>query len=670
MEHEQYLPIHHEEVTWDFVCNKPLPHITFILKYFMSEISPYVSQSEELLAYNERIQKKITERWSDDHKDTILFVTGCFSGLQSPKAIKRRQQTFLKDPLTLVTEKDLMFVIAGIHVGDKNEDGEYYIDTTDTEAGYLRLVARDQPEYLSNEIMQQAFNVADLDLLSDLIICDPQHQAIMLSIACPKWPAEAAEWQKRPRSFQWPPRDLIDSIVQLGCHVIPKPHRNSLRPDVEWKFSFVLAEHKLIKSLSSVQKQCYMTLETLILTELSPPYLLTPSCLRNHFFWCMEKIPEETWKDEMNGLGNAFQYVITLLLYALINANLAHYFLPERNLIDHIPEDFLDELMVKVNKLHADPISYMLNFDRVYQFSHTSSTMRMEELLKPVLDDCYKYHNILNQCYVAHSKSAHNMCKAFVQEGNFTAAYASCRTASQIDQHLSKDYVPRVLMERYLSELDDPRKELSGLEYIVKNFSDISEGLHEKMACLYTLLYCSAVSEAALNDYKRKANDSFQGALEILGAELILAIYYSVYLQKCEKAADAIPLLFRAIHKQQQRHGLSKKMLGKNCYDERIQAEFEDLEELPPLIMAFYQMIQCYIKTGQKDNAKEVMLDLNEVCLKDSQKCAFGWSLLGYANMDLDEHNVALKAFKEVLKLKPGDVQALTNIKVCELRMK
>ena len=80
------------------------------------------------------------------------------------------------------------------------------------------------------------------------------------SVYCPSWPKEAAEWITRDRANGWPPKDVIDDIVALGCHLVSKPHQSNPDDDIQWRFSFSLAEVILINSWSAVQKYIYHVL--------------------------------------------------------------------------------------------------------------------------------------------------------------------------------------------------------------------------------------------------------------------------------------------------------------------------------------------------------------------------------------------------------------------------
>src|SRR6218665_636662 len=66
-------------------------------------------------------------------------------------------------------------------------------------------------------------------------------------IFCPQWPKEARHWPTRPRTFAWPTMNTISEVVQNGCHIVYVQHRSCRDDDMQWRFSFSLAEVILLQ---------------------------------------------------------------------------------------------------------------------------------------------------------------------------------------------------------------------------------------------------------------------------------------------------------------------------------------------------------------------------------------------------------------------------------------
>ena len=45
---------------------------------------------------------------------------------------------------------------------------------------------------------------------------------VSLSVPCDEWPSCAKDWVRRARPSRWPTQELIDKVLQGGCHVVPK----------------------------------------------------------------------------------------------------------------------------------------------------------------------------------------------------------------------------------------------------------------------------------------------------------------------------------------------------------------------------------------------------------------------------------------------------------------
>ena len=73
------------------------------------------------------------------------------------------------------------------------------------------------------------------------------------SIKCPKWPLIANEWRSRERPSGWPSKDVIECVVNQGCHFVAQPELGMLL----WRYSFSLAEIILIHSWTATQKFIY-----------------------------------------------------------------------------------------------------------------------------------------------------------------------------------------------------------------------------------------------------------------------------------------------------------------------------------------------------------------------------------------------------------------------------
>ena len=155
------------------------------------------------------------------------------------------------------------------------------------------------------------------------------------------WPHEAVTWITRHRL--WPPQDIIQSIVDKGCQLIP---RSSPDGDIhsEWRLSFSNPEATLAQHRSKEQQQayylfkmfCYRYLKSV---ESSEPggKQLSSYIIKTTMLWACEELPPEDplWAS----LENSVQMLLFKLLGSLETGFLPHYFVPEINLLERVGHD-------------------------------------------------------------------------------------------------------------------------------------------------------------------------------------------------------------------------------------------------------------------------------------------------------------------------------------------
>ena len=134
----------------------------------------------------------------------------------------------------------------------------------------------------------------------------------------------------------------LTKIVGFGCHFVPKPHQSNPDDNTQWRFSFSLAEVILINSWTDVQKYIYHVLR-LIKSE------VVKSCggeektvLCTYFFktlmlWACEEKPPEFWTEE--NLETSVGELLCQMIEWLIERCCPNYFIPNNNMIDHLPHD-------------------------------------------------------------------------------------------------------------------------------------------------------------------------------------------------------------------------------------------------------------------------------------------------------------------------------------------
>ncbi|VDI07473.1 Hypothetical predicted protein [Mytilus galloprovincialis] len=201
------------------------------------------------------------------------------------------------------------------------------------------------------------------------------------ALKCVSWPSQAKEWKLRKRQSGWPSPDLIKKCLMSDCHVVPVGHKCSSKyyKRKEWRMSFTGASNILAHSLSFNQRQTFILSKLLIkdtiniLLKRRPSLmnfrLVTSHEIKTTFLWlCEEKL---TW-------DNIFidcHEIVEKLIYFLCKRVLPDYFIPEKNIIETLSEEAIDQcigslrsvndnLLTILNKclrsIYADVINYPL----------------------------------------------------------------------------------------------------------------------------------------------------------------------------------------------------------------------------------------------------------------------------------------------------------------------
>ena len=180
------------------------------------------------------------------------------------------------------------------------------------------------------------------------------------SLITSSWPEAALSWglRERPRLldrerrmlYQWPPDRLVQELRQEGfCNLVPQGCfvREQLRAarhfspeamSVEWEVCFQQAEMRLISSLEAVHIHCWAVVKLFFTHFLSEFRCLQERHVRHVMFWQFERNIRD-WR--LESLGSQLVEVLRALGRGVRDRNLAHYFVPDRNLLESETADSL-----------------------------------------------------------------------------------------------------------------------------------------------------------------------------------------------------------------------------------------------------------------------------------------------------------------------------------------
>ena len=150
-------------------------------------------------------------------------------------------------------------------------------------------------------------------------------------------PPCVSKFLTRPRPHGWPSQSFIDKIQQAGCHLVPVGHPDSVNKDIEWRWSFSVAEKELVLNLPDKMTLCMLILKSVKKThwrgfEDSTQKAFCSYYIKTACLWVCEERAVEDFT-----VMDLCREVIDWITRAYQRKTMPHYFIPGQNLINHIP---------------------------------------------------------------------------------------------------------------------------------------------------------------------------------------------------------------------------------------------------------------------------------------------------------------------------------------------
>lgn len=211
---------------------------------------------------------------------------------------------------------------------------------TDIHPGYVMLETDTNEIVSSHEILR---NVLQYEMNDPL--AKKQHgPAIMrtsvsedhdyvIGVQSEYWPKIAIEWIHRKRNFGWPSQEMINSIVQKGCCIVPIGSSRNHTVDDDWRLSFCLAEKELVETFNHTQLLVYGVLKVIqkkIIDTNNVEPLLCSYFLKTVIFWVVEETSFSFWTPQ--NILRCLYLCVERLLQFVINTNCPNYFVIGNNM--------------------------------------------------------------------------------------------------------------------------------------------------------------------------------------------------------------------------------------------------------------------------------------------------------------------------------------------------
>ena len=517
----------------------------------------------------------------------------------------------------------------------------------------------------------------------------------VFAIRCREWPKEAERWSTRQRSSGWPSNQLIQRVIADGCHVVPISHCKSRNPDIDWRYSFSVAERTLAQSLTDSQRQCYVLLKTIVMHELSRPDVLCSYHLKPLLFWQCEKIPESEWSTDI-GLAASLLCLLDELMHCVATQYLPNYFIPECNLFDHVHPDFLTDVARKLSHIRHEPLYHVLDFNKRCQFSFTEwyfyqpgHHQRMQigilaDVFSDVIEDATLCHDSMRKRYeqqqhafwtqgkqYLNEKRDMNALFAFKQLANVTrrqtggdCAVLALVTCAALEMDITHAIVQLECIVEKLNKIEKPNRDCDESSYVLSN-----------LACMY---HAVAFSDARKHEMLEKAEGNFLKAMSDTSMnDATIKVDYSLFLVHFHRNDEATDLLKQIISSE------CKYPVSSNMYRSNMKNITEDANLLKEMnhqggirtashAFAYYVLATIYCDTDRQTDAETLLPDFQCLCSNilsravDVTMCARAFSLLGYTYLAVNNYSMARQAFDNAAHLVDGYTLAVVKCNLCD----
>ncbi|XP_062570822.1 uncharacterized protein LOC134232863 [Saccostrea cucullata] len=231
------------------------------------------------------------------------------------------------------------------------------MDVTDTPPGFVRLQLLTRPVYnfftsafvpLNDRIYISSFFLRQffVEKCSSLMKYQHGHEHgpcfsgylsgdvdIAFCFTCKYWPPQTNDWIERCFRHNWPPASVLKDILNNNYHCVAIGSNDTSVGNIfNWRFSFSLAEQKLVYSMNHTQFMCYgllkIFLKEVINKNVEEP-LLCSYFMKTSMFWLIQ-IGHVRWSPD--NLLECFWKCLKYLILCVYRGKFANFFIPQNNL--------------------------------------------------------------------------------------------------------------------------------------------------------------------------------------------------------------------------------------------------------------------------------------------------------------------------------------------------
>ncbi|XP_062569863.1 uncharacterized protein LOC134231929 isoform X1 [Saccostrea cucullata] len=212
--------------------------------------------------------------------------------------------------------------------------------------------------------------------------------------ACDFWPPPAASW--KDRCHLWPKSNIVDKIEKNGCHLVAIGHTSGHHVHNEWRISFSLAEHKLVRAMNHCQFLTYGLLK-LFLKEIinndnaisTGDKLLCSYHMKTAVFWVAQRNTIPHWCPQ--NLLECFWVCFKLILKWVYERVCPNFFIPQNNMfLSKVHGEAQHQLFIRLYGLYEKGLAFLLK-------SPSIRSCIINVLHNPHLSICTDEHTLISE---------------------------------------------------------------------------------------------------------------------------------------------------------------------------------------------------------------------------------------------------------------------------------
>ncbi|XP_056013678.1 uncharacterized protein LOC130052533 [Ostrea edulis] len=557
-----------------------------------------------------------------------------------------------------------------------------YMETSDTPPGFARLqlltpsnkeivmsslLERNNTEYISCSLLRMRLHQA-LKGFNPAIegenLHGPCHNYTYLSIETDfalcfhsrHWPLPALPWVDRCLTRAWPSRSVLQSIIDVGFHLVPIANRQTHdNLDLEWRISFSQAEQKLVYSMNHCQFLCYGIMK-IILKEVISDELLCSYFMKTILFWRIQESSSTLWLPST--LLQHVWFCFKSLMQCVYTGYLPNFFIPENNMfagkVVGAQQKFLYQ---KLERFYKMGVAFLLH----------SPTLR--EILIPAVSDPY-FVMPTGERYL---KSEIDIDIAF-DGGSF-----SCRSMVVVS-----DFLSNMIHLNVIDQLFSTCQNVVFHNMLISVLESTSMSL--KAQCLF------------VSKRKRYTIDrSIIHMLDLVSKLGCLSdgLYLALYLYDTGRYQTALAVTDTVKQRLSQSHIMYYDTVDRQRYSEAVggqsmltkfrkawardisfNANFTFIEELrleqevckmnglgylylSPFVTVHMLSVLCHYRLGNRSQYLQALTDLHTLLLYDDGRYALlytrdlSWQILGICQHVVGDLHGALQSYQESLRQIP-----------------